>query len=74
MSNPPAEAIGSQLRRRRRALELKQKDVARVAGTSAAHLSKIEFGHVRPSWEMVQRIQSAIEQLHKEHQERILVE
>ena len=68
-----AEPIGPQLRRRRRALELKQQDVARVAGMTPAYLARIESGRVkRPSWDIVQRIESAIEQLQPEQQEQTL--
>lgn len=71
MSNP-AEAIGRQLRRRRRALELKQSQVAQAAGITPPHLARIESGRVQPRWDTVQRIEAAIEDLHQKQQEQTL--
>ncbi len=52
----------SEIRRRRRALGLPLGEVARAVGRSDATLSRIERGQIRPSYELVQRILSYLEE------------
>lgn len=49
--------FGQKLRELRRERGVKQKDMARALGVSAAYLSALEHGHRgRPSWAFVQKV------------------
>jgi len=52
----------SEIRRRRRALGLPLGEVARAVNRSDATLSRIERGQIRPSYELVQRILTYLEE------------
>ena len=51
----------TEIRRRRVALGISLGELARAVGRSDATLSRIERGHIRPSYELVQRILSYLE-------------
>ena len=50
------------LRRRRLALGIPLRDLARAVGLSDATLSRVERGQIRPSYELVERIDAFLQQ------------
>ncbi len=56
---PPAH-VGARLRSARVRRELSQRTAARRAGVAASYLSRIENGHIHPSFGTVHRIAQAI--------------
>ena len=57
LDGPP---IGRRLRMRREALGMSAQALAATAGISPSHLSRIERGHHRPTWDTVERLYRAL--------------
>ncbi len=55
-------SIGEVIRRRRLALGLSQRELARLAGVSQSLIARIETGSVNPRYETLRRILSALEE------------
>jgi len=56
----PQQALGRAIRGLREERGLRQHDVAKKANVNMTHFSRLEHGHINPSWGTVRRVAEAL--------------